>query len=100
MRLRTALLAVAVLSVIFGLIGGVWRHSRDYQALALLHSREAGRLEELLVADVADASAVLRKVHWHDAVAARYQDDAARPWATFRPVADAAYCRCPSCQAP
>ena len=94
MRLRTALTAIAALAVILGAAGAVRRRADRLDQLSHSYSREAGRLESQLIGPSGtsrdgpgpeQASAILAKVHWCDAVANEYKKAAARPWYPFDP---------------
>jgi hypothetical protein len=98
MRLRTAMLVVAVLAVILGVGVGLWRRARRFQTLALQYGREANRLENTWAnsgsMSPGDAAVLMERVHWNDAVAAGYRFAAARPWVPFNPEPMRVTCEC------
>ena len=96
-KLRTAMIAVAVLAVILAIGIGLTRRAQRLDGLFRRYSREASRLEKLLVGSNLsrqDAELIVEQVHWHDAVAARYQFAAARPWLIRDPNPQRVTCEC------
>lgn len=96
-RLRTAMIAMALLGVALGVGVGLRRRTDRLYALALRHGREASALETLLVEPnfgPQRTREVLERVHWNDAVADRFRAAAARPWFPFDPVPERVSCEC------
>jgi hypothetical protein len=98
MRLRTAMLAVAVLAILLGIGIQLRRRAQRLDDLARQYGRKAQRLEEVWLNWVRfnksgpEVDALMEQVHWHDAVAKQYWIAAARPWVLIGSVA-------PSCRA-
>ena len=81
--MRQLMIAAAVVAVLMA--AGVWlqRRTAHLKRLSLWQSGEANRWELLLTESSVNgplASAILEKVHWHDAMAARYERAARFPW--------------------
>ena len=91
------MVAVAVVAVILAICVGLTRRAQRLDGLSLRYSREASRLENLLVGSRLsrqDADVIIEQVHWHDAVANRYRLAAARPWLTSDPSPERVTCEC------
>lgn len=89
--------AVAVLAVVLAIGVGLTRRAQRLDGLSLRYSREANRLENLVVGSNLsrqDADVIIEQVHWHDAVADRYRLAAARPWLTCDPSPRRVPCQC------
>ncbi len=83
---RRMMVAVAIVAV---LIGG-WRHYQRFMKLSLAYSGQAGQIEMEIVhpksvMNQAKVEAILKKAHWHDAVALKYRRVASRPWLLVTP---------------
>jgi hypothetical protein len=98
MRLRAAMIAVAVLAVLLAVGVGLWRRARRFEALALQYGREANRNEVLWEATGAkpihEPDEIMERIHWNDAVADEYRRAAARPWLPFDPDPRQVLCKC------
>jgi hypothetical protein len=80
---RQLMIAVALAACLMATVVGLHRRAAHLRRLSFLQSREADRWERPLTeTSVNDqlASAILDKVHWHDAMAARYERAAQAPW--------------------
>ena len=80
---RQLMIAAAVVAVLMA--AEVWLHRRTahLKRLSRMQSGEANRWELLLSESSVNgplASAILDKVHWHDARAATYERAARSPW--------------------
>ena len=80
---RQLMITAAMVAVLMA--AGVWlqRRTAHLKRLSRLQSGEANRWELLLTESSVNgplASAILDKVHWHDAMAARYERAARSPW--------------------
>lgn len=99
-RLRTALIGIALIALLLGIVIELRRRSARFETLALQHGRLAHQLESSLVtpgpATASEAEAILRKVHWHDASSDAYRRAAGRPW---MPDPEDVRCKCPWCLA-
>jgi hypothetical protein len=96
-RLRTAMVAVAVLATILGVGVGLRRRAQRLDTLALRYGREANSLENLLSrSNISrrDADVIIEQVHWHDAVADQYRLAATHPWLPFDPSPQRVTCKC------
>jgi hypothetical protein len=100
MRLRTLMLVVLAIALMLGLGIGLRRRSSRFDRLSFAQSREASRLENQLmkVPEPADVDQILRRVHWHDTVAARYRQLAGRPWLLSEPDPATVACECSTCR--
>jgi hypothetical protein len=77
------MIAAAVAAVLMAAVAGLQRRVAHLKRLSFQQSREANRWENLLAESSVNgplASAILDKVHWHDAMAARYERAAQTPW--------------------
>jgi len=82
-RVRQLVVAVAVMAVLMAIGVGLQRRAAHLKRLSRSQSGEANRWELLLTeisVNGALASAILDKVHWHDAMAAIYERAAGSPW--------------------
>jgi hypothetical protein len=80
---RRLMLMVAVVALLMATGVGLQRRAAHLMRLSLSQSREANRWELLLTESSVNgplACAILNKVHWHDAMAARYERAARSPW--------------------
>lgn len=96
-RLRTALVAIAVVGVLLALGVQVLRRAERFARLSRQYSGAAGRLEMTLVrANVTQAQVtpILLRVHANDRMGFRYFKAAARPWL---PVPRFIPCDCQMC---
>ncbi len=98
MRLRTAMVAVAVLAVILGTGVGLRRRARQLDALFLQYGREANHLENVWrdarPTPPGEPDVLMEQIHWHDSVAYEYRLAAARPWFPFDPEPRRITCGC------
>jgi hypothetical protein len=70
-------------AILMSLAVGLRRRAERFRRLSFLQSVDANRWEDLLLArslDDALATAILDQVHWHDAMAAKYDRIAQAPW--------------------
>jgi hypothetical protein len=80
---RQLMIAAALVAVLMAVGVGLQRRTAHLKRLSLWQSGEANRWELLLTESSVNgplASAILDKVHWHDAIAARYERAARSPW--------------------
>jgi hypothetical protein len=80
---RQLMIAAAVVAVLMAAGVGLQRRTAHLKRLSLWQSGEANRWELLLTESSVNgplASAILDKVHWHDAMAARFERAARSPW--------------------
>ena len=80
---RQLMIAAALIAVLMAVVVGLQRRTAHLKRLSLWQSGEANRWELLLTESSVNgplASAILDKVHWHDAIAARYERAARSPW--------------------
>jgi hypothetical protein len=87
-RLRSLLIAVAILATLLGVGVKLRRDAAQYDRLSRRHSGEAGAWELRLAGRVvgpSQARAILGRAHWHDAMAEKYRRAAARPWLPVAP---------------
>jgi hypothetical protein len=80
---RGMMIAAALIAVLMAVGVGLQRRTAHLKRLSLWQSGEANRWELLLTESSVNgpvASAILDKVHWHDATAARYERAARSPW--------------------
>jgi hypothetical protein len=85
---RRMMMAMAVVAILMGLAVGLRRRAERFKRLSFLQSVDANRWENLLLdrsLDDALASAILEQVHWHDAMAAKYDRVAQAPWRLLEP---------------
>jgi hypothetical protein len=97
MRLRSLMVAIAVLAVLLGLSIGLRRRAERLTRLSRSYSGAAGQLELRLASpdlDEAIAQAILDRVHWYDAVAHRFERAAAHPWLPDEPDPTKVFCEC------
>jgi hypothetical protein len=87
--LRQMMIAAAVIAVLMAAVVGLQRRAAHLRALGFSQSREASRWERPLTESSVHhplASAILEKVRWHDAMAARYERAARAPWRLIEPA--------------
>src|SRR5262245_39092595 len=80
---RQLMIAAAAAALLMATGVGLQRRAAHLRRLSLSQSREANRWELLLSESSVNgplATAVLEKVHWHDAMAARFERAARSPW--------------------
>ncbi len=80
---RQLMIAAAAVALLMATGVGLQRRAAHLRRSSFSQSREANRWEMLLTessVNVPLASAILDKVHWHDAMAARYEQAARFPW--------------------
>jgi hypothetical protein len=80
---RQLMIAAALVAVLMAVGVGLQRRTAHLKRLSRWQSGEANRWELLLTESSVNgplASAILDKVHWHDAIAARYERAARSPW--------------------
>ena len=98
MRLRTVMIAIAVIAVLLGIGMGFSRRSQRLYSLSLRYGREANRLdlEWVKAAPLAPGQPdlLMEKVHWHDSVAYAYFSASSRPWVPFDPEPKRITCSC------
>ena len=86
---RQMMIAAAAVAVLMAGVVGLQRRSARLRALSFWQSREAYRWERPLTESSVNhplASAILEMVHWHDAMAARYERAARAPWRRIEPA--------------
>src|SRR4051812_34839581 len=97
-RLRTALAAIALLSLFLALGVHLKRRRDGYMQRVLVHAREADRLERAIITDPSltteAANSRFRLVHWHDYAATYSYNAASRPWISFQADPSRPYCIC------
>src|SRR4051794_1890218 len=96
-RLRTAMVAIAIFTIMLGIVADLTRRAQRLDGLAKLYDREAGKLEPLLLKPKLgrqEAVAVVDQLHWLVAVAGEYRHAAARPWLPFDPSPQRVTCGC------
>jgi hypothetical protein len=82
---RRLMIATALAALLMAIAVGLQRRAAQLRRLSFSQSREANRWEVLLTESSVNgplAVAVLARVHWHDAMAARYERAARSPWLT------------------
>jgi hypothetical protein len=80
---RQLMIAAALVAVLMAVGVGLQRRTAHLKRLSRWQSGEANRWELLLTESSVNgplASAILDKVHWHDAIAAGYERAAGSPW--------------------
>jgi hypothetical protein len=94
------MIAVLALALLMGLGLGLRRRASRFDRLSLAQSGKANGLENKLVGatDGAEVDLILRKVHWHDSVAARYRQIASSPWILGEPDPSTIACECSACR--
>ncbi len=95
MKLKSVMIAIAVLAVLMGTWIGLDRRSRRLQALALDYGRKANRAENALESASPSAlDSLLDQIHRDDAIANAYRTAASRPWLPVDPDPNRIACRC------
>lgn len=93
-----AMVAIAVLAIVLGVVVGLQRRAWRFHALALKYGREANRLEDMWKSAGSmrrdDLGLLMERVHWNDAVADEYRFAAAHPWLPFDPEPNRIMCKC------
>ncbi len=87
--LRQMMIAAAAVAVSMAAVVGLQHRAAHLRALSFSQSREASRWERPLTESSVNrplASASLERVHWHDAMAARYDRAARAPWGPIEPA--------------
>ncbi len=85
---RQLMIAAALVAVLMAVGVGLQRRTSHLKRLSSWQSGEANRWELLLTESSVNgplASAILDKVHWHDAIAARYERAARSPGYPSKP---------------
>jgi hypothetical protein len=80
---RQLMIAAAVVAVLMAVVVGLKHRTAHLKRLSRWQSGEANRWELLLTESSVNGpltSAILDKVHWHDAMAARFERAARFPW--------------------
>ena len=86
---RQLMIAAAAAALLMATGVGLRRRAAHLRRLSLTQSREANRWELLLTESSVNgplASAILEKVHWHDAMAARFERAARSAWLPIEAV--------------
>jgi hypothetical protein len=99
-RLKTLMIAVLVIALLFGAGMALKRRSeRNYRRY---HDQtlEARRLTDQMheAPDKAAIARLLRRAHWHNWVGAEYHKIALSPWQTFEPDPARVACHCTHCR--
>ena len=98
MRLKTAMMAIAVLALLLGAWVGLGRRARRFEALALRYGKEANRIETLWVAGPTlppgEPDMLMEQIHWNDSVANAFRLAASRPWVPGDPRPLQITCEC------
>ncbi len=94
------MIAVLAFALMMGLGLGLRHRASRFDRLSLAQSGKANGLENKLTVatDGAEVDKILRKVHWHDSVAAKYRQLASRPWLLAEPDPATVACECSACQ--
>jgi hypothetical protein len=102
LSLRSSLLGIAVMAVLFAGAVHLKRRYDRLRRLALLHGGESERIERLIINDPSlsmdEANRQFRRSHWHGYAATYYFEAATRPWMNFQADPSKPYCICPYCQ--
>lgn len=102
-RVRSTLIAVAVLSVLLAAGVQLKRRHDWYWRMMRLHGREADRLESSISIDAPlspdEIDRRIRLAHWHGYAATFYYESSSRPWTSFRADPTRTICICNVCLA-
>src|SRR4051812_17043976 len=95
MRLRTLMIAIAVLALILGVDAWLRQRGRRFDAIALNFAGEAYRVEKLWAKSTlpGEIDELVETVHWNDSVYHEYYKAARRPWLP-EPRPKEVVCRC------
>lgn len=97
-RLKTAMIAIALIAVLLGTTVGLRNRSRRFYSMFLRYGHEADRLERSWVKapplKPGEVDLVVDEIHQNDCIANAYLIASQQPWMPFEPNPSKIRCTC------